>query len=154
MRKLVLLLFGIALLLPVSCTKAQYGNITREEAYGLAMKKLDVSMDEVDIYASIRRLAPGTPVHMLFEDLNSPAKESWLFFVDDVPQANWEHPCRYVFVDVNGNVKCYFETMPPRAETWDLLELVHASDFTKQFSSSEPLQYSSSKSPWTAKAGF
>jgi len=25
---------------------------------------------------------------------------AWFFFVDDMPEANWEHPCRYVFVDV------------------------------------------------------
>jgi nitrous oxide reductase accessory protein NosL len=24
---------------------------------------------------------------------------SWVFFIDDAPQANWEHPCRYAFID-------------------------------------------------------
>ena len=139
MRKLVLLLFGIALLLPVSCNKAQYGNITREEAYGLARKKLDVSMDEVDIYASIRRLAPGTTFRLGEKSLTSPVGESWLFFVDDQPQANWEHPCRYVFVDMNGDVKIYFEKTPPCAEIWNILELVHATEFTKQSYSSQAL---------------
>lgn len=26
-------------------------------------------------------------------------KAGWFFFIDDNPDANWEHPCRYVFVD-------------------------------------------------------
>jgi hypothetical protein len=26
--------------------------------------------------------------------------QAWLFFVDDQPDANWGHQCRYVFVDL------------------------------------------------------
>jgi len=27
---------------------------------------------------------------------------AWFYFIDDAPGANWEHPCRYVFVDVDS----------------------------------------------------
>lgn len=30
--------------------------------------------------------------------LTEPWETYWLLFIDDAPQANWEHPCRYVFV--------------------------------------------------------
>ena len=30
--------------------------------------------------------------------LEAPWEQCWFFFVDDEPRANWEHPCRYVFV--------------------------------------------------------
>lgn len=29
--------------------------------------------------------------------------EYWLVFVDEKPDANWEHPCKYIFVNANGN---------------------------------------------------
>lgn len=29
--------------------------------------------------------------------------EYWLVFVDEKPGANWEHPCKYIFVNTNGN---------------------------------------------------
>lgn len=31
-------------------------------------------------------------------ELPGPDAESWLFFVDEVPPANWGHPCRVIFV--------------------------------------------------------
>ncbi|PTN10007.1 hypothetical protein C8R11_12130 [Nitrosomonas aestuarii] len=27
-------------------------------------------------------------------------EKAWFIFVDDLPNANWEHACRYVFIDV------------------------------------------------------
>jgi len=30
--------------------------------------------------------------------LTPPWEKFWFFFIDDEPEANWEHPCRYVFV--------------------------------------------------------
>jgi len=38
----------------------------------------------------------------------------WLFFVDDKPQANWEHPCRYVLVAKTGEITTVDATMPPK----------------------------------------
>ena len=37
----------------------------------------------------------------------------WLFFIDDVPRANWEHDCRYVFVDETGEITVRQATLPP-----------------------------------------
>ncbi|WP_300154994.1 C13 family peptidase [Solidesulfovibrio sp.] len=38
----------------------------------------------------------------------------WLFFVDDRPKANWEHPCRYVLVAKTGEITVAPATMPPK----------------------------------------
>lgn len=38
----------------------------------------------------------------------------WLFFVDDKPRANWEHPCRYVLVGTSGAITVVGATMPPK----------------------------------------
>ena len=37
----------------------------------------------------------------------------WLFFIDDYPGANWEHPCRYVFVDENDQITVVEAMSPP-----------------------------------------
>lgn len=46
-------------------------------------------------------------------ELTSPDTESWLFFVDEKPLANWGHDCQYAFVDMNGNVFTHKASMPP-----------------------------------------
>ena len=46
---------------------------------------------------------------------NSGGKNSrmWVAFVDDVPEANWGHPCRYLFIDDSGNISEVRTTTPP-----------------------------------------
>lgn len=40
---------------------------------------------------------------------------AWFFFVDDMPEANWEHPCRYVFVDVKTHDSVVVKaSLPPK----------------------------------------
>ncbi len=40
--------------------------------------------------------------------------DSWFFFIDDAPPANWAHPCRYVFVNINnGECKVYSDNFFP-----------------------------------------
>jgi hypothetical protein len=42
------------------------------------------------------------------------ATSAWVFFIDDAPDANWEHPCRYVFLNVNtGEFRVIGGTSPP-----------------------------------------
>jgi len=41
----------------------------------------------------------------------------WLFFVDDIPQANWEHACRYVLVAKTGEMQVVAARTPPRDMT-------------------------------------
>lgn len=38
----------------------------------------------------------------------------WLFFVDDIPRANWEHPCRFVLVTTAGEIVVTKSTTPPK----------------------------------------
>jgi len=37
----------------------------------------------------------------------------WLFFIDDAPQANWEHACRFVLVNETGDIIVKQATLPP-----------------------------------------
>lgn len=53
------------------------------------------------VYVSSEPLPGGKYIHSWRTKFQVPLKFSraWFFFVDDMPDANWEHPCRYVFVD-------------------------------------------------------
>ena len=43
-----------------------------------------------------------------------PYDENWVFFIDDLPIANWVHPCRYIFMDANtGEYMIIEEEWPP-----------------------------------------
>lgn len=33
------------------------------------------------------------------EEIINPYEESYVYFIDDIPAANWEHPCRYCFIN-------------------------------------------------------
>jgi hypothetical protein len=49
------------------------------------------------------------------ETFTMPFDEGWFFFIDDMAEANWTHPCRYVFVDFDGKQKIIIRaSMPPR----------------------------------------
>ena len=39
--------------------------------------------------------------------------EGWIIFIDDIPQAGWEHACRYIFVSRDGEIRIEKSTSPP-----------------------------------------
>ena len=60
--------------------------------------------------ASALRDARGALVGGSLSDLG----ESWMFFVDPTPEANWAHPCAYVAIDVvNGRISQVQWLWPP-----------------------------------------
>ena len=48
---------------------------------------------------------------------------SFVYFIDEYPYANWEHPCRYLFVNkTNGQIYEEKATTPPdNLETWKMI---------------------------------
>lgn len=54
------------------------------------------------VYVSRDPLPGGKTIPAWRSKIKVPQEFSraWLYFIDDSPKANWEHPCRYVFVDV------------------------------------------------------
>jgi hypothetical protein len=49
---------------------------------------------------------------------------SWVFFVDEMPKAYWEHPCRFIFVSKNqGNISYTKSMLPPsNLRNWIIVE--------------------------------
>lgn len=74
-------------------------------------------LDNIYIYVSKNTIQTNTMVEICcgYED-KSPDYESWLFFIDDMPFANWAHPCRYIYVNiVGGEYEVHEHKMPPKS---------------------------------------
>lgn len=87
-----------------------------EQAYELVKKNLKgLSLNEVSISVYNEVLPPKTEIKRATwrEPLITPATESWMFFVDEDPFANWGHECRYIFVDARHHVSVVKDGMPP-----------------------------------------
>lgn len=106
------------------------GDIPRDIAYQLALKELNVSLKDVDIWATKEKLPTNTKIEAGASIVTSPNSESWLFFVDEIPMANWGHDCQYLFVDMNGKISSYNKSMPPGYEKYNM-ELINISETTK-----------------------
>lgn len=93
-------------------------------------KEVLTGQDGVDywLYQYSKTVSSSDTIKLWDKKINSPFKESVLFFIDDAPFANWTHPCRYVFVDKNskGTYKVLSETSPPTIfEDYSLLSQIN-----------------------------
>jgi hypothetical protein len=82
--------------------QAQY---SREDAIHLILNQiLTNDIGQINVYCSKDLLSVDDG--LLTFDRNTiqfPFQTNWVFFVDDYPTANWNHPCRYIFVDGSSN---------------------------------------------------
>lgn len=109
------------------------GDIPRDIAYKLALKELNVSLKDVDIWATKDKLSANTALKAGANVITSPNSESWLFFVDELPiVANWGHACKYVFINMNGEVFIQKATMFPNYERYNM-ELINISEARKNY---------------------
>ncbi len=68
------------------------------------------------VYVSVKPLKAGQKIKTWKETYTVPKnfQSVWLFFVDDQPDANWEHDCRYIFLNAgNGKYKVIKALVPP-----------------------------------------
>lgn len=90
-------------------------SITQGQALNILKNQLDIDTNkDIEISVFEEKLPANTEIQLLGTSLNTPKYESWTFFIDDNPLANWGHPCRYAFVNIaNGNIKIIKQNMPP-----------------------------------------
>lgn len=98
--------------------------ITRQQADAIVTNQIfSTNLNNVDIYAfpnmmtsSVRiDLADGTSVAV-------PYHTCYAYFIDLMPLANWSHPCKYCFVDLNGNSSLVDKNVQPM--NWSNLSMV------------------------------
>jgi hypothetical protein len=109
-RKIVLLL---TILITVSVTLS--AGITRKEAENIVLLQiLSDDIGKVDVYSLITLLSSEDKILISDRQLNCPFPQNWVFFVDDFVFANWDHACRYIFVnEANGEYQIVNETLSP-----------------------------------------
>jgi len=72
------------------------------------------SMEGKWVYAAKEAVKPETEIKAFNKIVKSPSFDGWFFFIDDHPWANWEHSCRYVFVNtITGEYQIIPSSMPP-----------------------------------------
>ena len=81
-------------------------SLSSSEAFDLVLSKVLYGDSEgKKVYVTSAPLQPNTVTSGdPYNPINSPDNLSWFFFIDDFPNANWSHPCRYVFVEMNKNI--------------------------------------------------
>jgi hypothetical protein len=80
---------------------------TNERLY----KKVFLSDQPVTNLSAVRTVRGDIPVPT-GNGSNEP-DAVWVAFIDDLPEANWGHPCRYVFVGDGGVLSEVSRTEPP-----------------------------------------
>jgi hypothetical protein len=98
-RLIALSVFGL-----VACIA--HGQVTKPQADDLVLNQLlQNQLSKVDVY-SLPVVRSSQNSIVLFDNsiIELPYSECWVYFVDDLPPANWVHNCRYIFVNsADGN---------------------------------------------------
>ncbi|MBR1462351.1 MAG: hypothetical protein IJ604_03095 [Prevotella sp.] len=107
---LVLMMWGIGM-------HAQHSNIISvENAWNIVKNEiLKEKGDSICVYVSNVTKPPQAEIKTIKGSVATPSFESWFFFVDDMPYANWEHSCRYIYVNAKtGSYEVQYMNRPPK----------------------------------------
>ncbi|WP_074405757.1 MULTISPECIES: T9SS type A sorting domain-containing protein [Aquimarina] len=109
MKKLFLLTFIF-----LSSTLA-WSQISQEEAYKILVEKQIIPEGRNQwVYGLQKPIPPNYEIKSFNKTIVSSKFESWLFFIDEDPYANWEHPAKYIFFDIrSGEFETKRATTPP-----------------------------------------
>ena len=90
----------IYLLISLSISVVAQDYILRDEAYKVLKRNnlVDTLKDNVQVSKQIVPLK--TKLKFMEISIESPEWNSWFFLIDKDPFADWQHPCKYVFVNV------------------------------------------------------
>ena len=107
MKKLILLaVIGVSL----HCN----AQISKESAYQfLTTTILNNDWEDKEIFVSTAIISENTNIPTKDTFVTSPSYKSWFFFVDEDPEAEWWHSCKYVFINSNNNFTVVNMLSPP-----------------------------------------
>lgn len=118
MKKFYLLFITLSFFLSL---KAQ---ITQQEATALVqeyIKKENIAKNHwLYVNQSISR---NSNIKIIVGEFKSPDFDSWFYFIDEMPFANWSHKSRFVYVDTrNGKISVQNTNYPPtNLKEWKML---------------------------------
>jgi len=96
LRHVALIALFIALMLPGALLRATEGEAVLQQ---VVHQLLDGHTDGKRVYLNPQPLPAGMPVKTWGRTVFTTTHDGWLVFIDDQARANFEHPCRYVFVE-------------------------------------------------------
>lgn len=89
---------------------------TKGEALDYLKSTMLFGMDtsNMEIYSNISKVSPYDTIITMDSFVVAPQYESWMFFIDEYPYANWGHRCKYIFVGSDCNKdSVVIRNMPP-----------------------------------------
>lgn len=113
MKNKVKIIIAVLFLATISThVHAQY---TRQQAINLVTNTIVGSSSSSIIYTAYNAFPLSQDVELHDYSSITPAySNNWVFFVDDMPVAQWHHDCRYIFVNtVNGSYTLENESIYP-----------------------------------------
>ena len=91
-----------------------FAQVSREEAYERVQQVIDREWEKVEVFMCKSPLVEGEKIEVLGGEPVYVKASGWVFFVDEMPYANWGHDCFYAFVDKEtGRVDTLRRMMPP-----------------------------------------
>lgn len=104
-------------LTPISLPEAaaEAGPIADRQAAVAAVtdRLLGHSLQGRRVYVANALVGEDITVPLLRGSVSLSGGPGWLFFIDDVPQANWSHGCRYVLAAADGTLNVAPAMLPP-----------------------------------------
>lgn len=107
MKKLILCLASFLL------ANIAYGQINQQKADEIIAQYIEDKIpDEYLLYFYDDTISSQISIFTWWDTLNT--QDAYVYFIDEMPNANWTHPCKYIFVDKrNGILDVISASTPP-----------------------------------------
>jgi hypothetical protein len=93
-----------------------FAQISRQQAIDHVLDNIVASDTvNVDVFSYYGQLTGQDSIELSgSESIACPFTDSWVFFIDDSPSANWCHPCRYLFINaITGEDSIFTKRIHP-----------------------------------------
>lgn len=119
--------------------------ITRNDARDIVVNQIvGNEIENVNIYQEVEVYSDNSYELNPYKSLSVPYSNCWIFFIDDNPLANWEHECRYVFVNIENGIYNIVNEKVPLLDYETILEEVSINVVIEinnyQYENPEPLE--------------
>lgn len=127
MKKIIFIFLGLLI------TIIANSQVSQDSAQAI-MKGHVANYNDCDIYVTNNTIGISDTIHLMGSMIIMPPQDScWLFFVDEMPLANWGHPCKYVFVNISsGKCDIIEANTPPYNLSINAIKIVPRSGYSNQ----------------------
>ncbi len=121
--------------------------VSRDDAKKIVLEEILLErIGEVNVFIQFDDMEKNRELELPHgKVLKKPFVTSYTFFIDDLPFANWEHPCRYIFLDKEtGEYEIiHNKIFPKNMEVFEKISEIEIKSSSKLFKSSTPSEIKS-----------